>query len=564
MKACGRVSLVLVLLVAGCLLPAVGGAQSWTYGPSTGFSFTRFDGCYFPPDGKVYFLGGRYSSEGTDGSIWSFDPETGVYTNTGAVLPHAVSNYFLDVLEDDTGVGIYIVGGRTGPDVFVPYVQVYYPETNTAVYLSGDDWPATPSRLVGGQVAYENKLYVFGGFTSAVSPYMFADTWVFDPSQPPGQRWTNLGVNLNLARGYIYSCVVDGYAYAIGGDTFDGLYLYASTKAERLDLSNPSAGWDDVSVADLPTATGEGRTFGSDTNSGYELAGKIVLVAGGQWPGEWANCYIYDVAANSWASFPGLNQARRNHAGAFVPGPDQGTMWIFGGRYQNDDNILTSSEQYPVDVVATPTPTMTPSPSPLPTSTPTWTPSPSPSPSPSASPTVTPLPSATPTVTPTPEPSSTASPSPTASPTATSSATPLPTATPTVTPSPTPEPFLGVRLLMPATYFAPGDPFWLDAEVGNTDRPEDFVKLFVVLDVFGEYWFWPSWTHYDPPLHPDVDSQTILFTRGIARYTIIEEFAWPDVSGELQGIRFISAVMDLDLTEMIGDMSQIEWGYGPA
>ena len=71
----------------------VGGG--WFYWTTTPFAFTRFDGGYSPFDGKVYFLGGRLSgsSPDTDGSIWSFDPRTEVWTDTGFSLPIPISTH---------------------------------------------------------------------------------------------------------------------------------------------------------------------------------------------------------------------------------------------------------------------------------------------------------------------------------------------------------------------------------------------------------------------------------------------------------------------------------------
>ena len=353
-----RLSLFFAILatVAVSLAPAPAASQYWEYGPDTGFQFFRFDGIYFPDTGLVYFLGGRLADDTTDGSVWSFDPETGTYTDTGVDLPLPVSNYTLNILQDSTGKGIYLVSGRLGNSSYTHAVQVYYPATNTAVQRPGaDDWP-TPPRIPGGVVEHGNKLYVFGG-TRASDSWDFAQTWVFDPSLASGSRWSQLvGVNLTQSRGFIYACVVDGYAYAIGGEHYSALdTLAATTRTERLNLSNTAALWDNASVADLSTddGTGEGRAFGFDSGAGHPLAGHIVIAGGGQWPSEWANCSDYSVAANTWSTFPSLVEARRDFASAFVPSADGGTMWVFGGRRWTDSNVLTTSERY---VIAPPVP----------------------------------------------------------------------------------------------------------------------------------------------------------------------------------------------------------------
>lgn len=345
---------VLCAALAVSLAPTPAASQYWEYGPDSPFSFKRLDGIYFPETGLVYFLGGRHADNTTDGSVWSFDPETGAYADTGADLLLPVSNYTLNILEDSTGRGIYLVGGRLADGSYSHAVQVYYPVTNTTVRLTADDWLAV-QRIPGGVVEHGNKLYVFGG-TRAADQSDFSSTYVFNPSLASGSRWSELGgVNLSQARGFIQACVVDGYAYAIGGARYNGTVdLTASLKAERLDLSNTAAGWDDASVRELPVAVGEGRAFGFDSGAGHPLAGHIVIAGGGQFPMEWANCEAYTVADDAWSTFPSLIEARRDHAGVFVPSSDGGAMWVFGGLRWTDDNVLSTSETYDLAVPPAP------------------------------------------------------------------------------------------------------------------------------------------------------------------------------------------------------------------
>lgn len=335
---------ILLVVLAAALAAAPAAAQQWEYGPDTSFELRRFDGIHFPDTGRIYFLGGRLADGSTDGSVWSFDPETGAYVDTGTDLPSPVSNYTLNILEDATGKGIYLIGGRLGDSSYTHAVQVYYPATNSAVQLAGDEWPAVQC-IPGGVVAHGNKLYVFGG-TRAADQSEFSATYVFDPSLAPGNRWSEAGGNLSQARGFIQTCVVNGYAYAIGGARYTGTpkVLTASSKCERLNLSNVAAGWDDASVRDLPTSVCEGRAFGFDPGAGHSLAGRIVVAGGGQFPLEWANCSVYRIADNSWSTFPSLIEARRDHAGAFVPSSGGGEMWVFGGRRWADTTTLDTSE----------------------------------------------------------------------------------------------------------------------------------------------------------------------------------------------------------------------------
>ncbi|MFU8772550.1 MAG: hypothetical protein ACNA8H_09040, partial [Anaerolineales bacterium] len=181
--------------------PEWGGA--WQYGPDTSFQFTRFDGEFFPTDGKVYFMGGRLASGDTDGSVWSYDPSTLVYTDMGVDLITPISNYTMNLLQDASGDwGFYVFCGRPAPGGVTPVVQVYYPETNTVVQLdSEDNFPGSFSCTSALNVVYNNKVYLAGGFDGTVNS---AETWVFDPTQPPGSKWTHIpSANLSVARAYI-------------------------------------------------------------------------------------------------------------------------------------------------------------------------------------------------------------------------------------------------------------------------------------------------------------------------------------------------------------------------
>jgi hypothetical protein len=182
--------------------------------------------------------------------------------------------------------------------------------------------------------------YVFGGFNSLTPPYNHAFTYKYDPV---ANNFTEVG-DLNLARAYIDVAVVDGLIYGFGGDTYDGSNLYATTKTE---VFNPALGtWNDAAVAELPNPSGEGRAYGFDSSSVYELAGQIVIAGGGQWPDEWNEVELYDIASNSYEySFPDLNVARRNQASFFAPG-NPGAMWVFGGRTGGVDTPPFAPPEY--------------------------------------------------------------------------------------------------------------------------------------------------------------------------------------------------------------------------
>jgi hypothetical protein len=341
-----------LIIAATMIVPNLASAQTWTTAPDAGFQFTRFDGEYSLQNGNVYFLGGRLPDNSTDGSVWSYDPVSGAYADTGVDMPVPISNYQIARLTDSGGNEWFMIfGGRDNSGAVVNTVQGYNPVTNATIdFTSTDPYPELTSP--GGVEVVGNKAYSFGGFDAVVTT---AGCHVFDINAADGARWSSCP-DLNMSRSYIGTAVVDGVIYAFGGDTFDGANLIAQTITEKLDTANPTA-WDDASVADLPVACDEFRSFGFDTSSGYDVAGKIIAAGCGQWPNAIADSSIYDVAANTWdTTFADLNIIRRNHAGVFIPVGTTGApgLWVFGG-YDSTGGALVATPEYYTVVLTGPT-----------------------------------------------------------------------------------------------------------------------------------------------------------------------------------------------------------------
>jgi len=338
----------LALLVTGSSF-----AQNWIFGPTLPFGYSRFDGEFYPPTGQVYFLGGRMPDGTTSGEIWSFDPVAGTFTDEGLAMEVPVSNYTVTLLKDPTGpdsLALYVVAGRRGDGTYLNALQVYYPISGLAMSTS-DPYPG---RIAGkvvmpghGQVACNNKLYVFGGFNaSSPPPYNTDSTYVYDPARPAGSRWSVIPTALLfLARGDITPAVVDGKIYAIGGASYDGALLHPTNWVERFDPTDPASGW--VRMADLPDSLMDSQAFGFDTGSPYGLGNHIIVAGNTGLP----SCYDYRVSTNTWTTFPPLNRGRRGHAGCFIPGNENRNgvpgMWVFEGG-PTDTIPDTTSEYYPL------------------------------------------------------------------------------------------------------------------------------------------------------------------------------------------------------------------------
>ena len=329
----------------------------WTVGPNLCFDLFRYDAEYFPGTGKVYVLGGRVSSDPdqTTGNIYAFDPLTNGCVDTGARIPTPISNYTVSMVNNGSHDVLCTFGGRKSDGSMTLDVQCYDPATNIAAKKTS--LPAAYTGYTpGAQVVVNNKVYVFGGFRSTSNPYTLSRTDRYDPVT---NTFTPIG-NLNLARSYLMAAVVDGKIYAFGGTTYDGTTLTAVTRTEVMADPGGAGTWNDANVAELPTASGEGRAFGFDANSIYGLAGKVVLTGGGQFPGDTAEVLVYTVANNTYDNtFPLLNVSRRDHAGVLIdtcsgamldglPG-----MWVMGGfssvsGYGGDNPPYAPAEFFPL------------------------------------------------------------------------------------------------------------------------------------------------------------------------------------------------------------------------
>jgi len=322
-------------------------SHAWTEANGAPFAYNRFDGEYSNATGKVYFLGGRLSDNTTTvGHIWEYDPVTGDYNYLALDLPYPVSNYNIARLTDPSNREVFVVfGGRLSNGTYTNRVQCFYPATLTFADLTSTD-PYPVSTGSGGVAVVDNKAYAIGGYDGSA---VIVNTYIFDITAASGSRWTT-GPNLSVARGFIATAVVDDVIYAIGGDSWIGSTLIAQTIVEKLDTKAATLTWDDAGVADLPITCDETQAFGFDSNSKYHMAGSIVVAGCGRWSMEYVYSLRYNVAKDTWdESFPDLNQARRNHAGVFIPegeGVGRPGIWVWGGRQGMDTNILRVPEFY--------------------------------------------------------------------------------------------------------------------------------------------------------------------------------------------------------------------------
>ncbi len=144
-----------------------------------------------------------------------------------------------------------------------------------------------------------------------------------------------------------------------------------------------------------------------------------------------------------------------------------------------------------------------------------------------------------PTLTPTPTPEHTMPPS---------------TFTPTETPTPTPGPPSGVNLILNRNFFLPHDPFLLQATLSNAESSIRHVDYYVLLDVYGIYFYYPEWTE-----NPGFESRNL--EPGLTEHMVLE-FEWPETDSAAEDIIFWAALLDSGTADLFGEFDYVTFGYG--
>lgn len=122
--------------------------------------------------------------------------------------------------------------------------------------------------------------------------------------------------------------------------------------------------------------------------------------------------------------------------------------------------------------------------------------------------------------------------------------------------------FSGCRLVMPAAYFEPNDPCFLHALWLNPGPALEVMGGFVVLDVYGEYFFAPSWCYYSPQT-PNLDCYYFeTLPGGVTITEVIPEFAWPEGVGSADNLYFYGALLSGATGALWGDLAVWQFSYG--
>jgi glucose/arabinose dehydrogenase/N-acetylneuraminic acid mutarotase len=271
--------------------------------------------------------------EGPDGTIYV--GEFGANRVT-ALIPAPVGAWtvktpeptaVLDAGGTALGDKFYVVGGKTAA-AHLRTMHVYDPATNA--WATAPSLPAAyPGIENPAVVAYEGKLYVFGGSTAAFAGATGASA-VFDPAT---QHWTMLA-KMPVPRGGPAVAVIGTKVYVVGGMSGSGASL------SSMSIYNPATNtW----------TTGKAMSTRRDNPGVAALGGKLYVFGGrtrnadgSTVNGRLDTVEVYDPATKTWKNRASMPTGRRTMAVGLLNGRAQ----LMGGEGSTTGLPFAANEEY--------------------------------------------------------------------------------------------------------------------------------------------------------------------------------------------------------------------------
>ncbi len=135
---------------------------------------------------------------------------------------------------------------------------------------------------------------------------------------------------------------------------------------------------------------------------------------------------------------------------------------------------------------------------------------------------------------------------------------PTPEPRATATPMPPELPSTGIHLSMDNYSMEPGADFNLILTLRNGLAEPITAHIFVALEVYGNFWFWPTWISMDEGV-AFVPGMTVPAASELS--ASILQFIWPDVTGPVHGLFFYGLLLDSISLDIIGYPTLICWEF---
>ncbi len=122
------------------------------------------------------------------------------------------------------------------------------------------------------------------------------------------------------------------------------------------------------------------------------------------------------------------------------------------------------------------------------------------------------------------------------------------------TPTPTPysgEP--GVDLRLNSEMFYENMPFLLELDYLNPNPSPLPADIWIVLDVYGSYWYWPDWKQ--EPVH-----ETRTMPAQAITTEVILDFTWPHYDGSFDDVLLWAAALEPGTANLIGNYDNVRFG----
>ena len=255
---------------------------------------------------KIYVFGGKDSSGAVNKVVYEYDINTNTWsTKSSSTYEHEWAGYAL------LNGKIYVVNGGTND-----YKHEVYDIASDS-WTTVADYPISVSYFYGYGAAYDNKIYMYGGFDG--TNYR-NETYEYDPDT---NSWTAKS-NMPNTNGYGSSAIIGSCIYVLGGRT--------TSSTDNLDVYRYNVitdKWETLTT--IPSAKMGCSTAICNFN-------KILMLGGNEGSSYVNTVFVYDVITNT-VSQDSINLDTARYASAAIYVYDY--IYTFGG-FDGSDTLKTA------------------------------------------------------------------------------------------------------------------------------------------------------------------------------------------------------------------------------